>query len=283
MTREEILDKVRFVGELRGLAATTLNNYYLYIRQYQNYYGKPADELTVSDVQRYLHYLLTERRLKKGSVDLANGALRFLYRRVLEAPLDGEKIPRHGKSRQLPNILSREKTLDLFEAAGSLRNRCILMTAYGAGLRVSEVAKLRVSDIDSGKMQIFICGGKGDKDRFAILSQVNLELLREYWKAYRPKDWMFYPRGHKEKHLGTRAIQKMLDKTLTKAGIPGNVTMHTLRHSFATHLLEDGADLFCIKQLLGHSRIASTCKYLHMLSAAQMGVVSPLDKLSRDV
>lgn len=178
--------------------------------------------------------------------------------------------------------MSREDTVGLFEAAGSLRNKCILMTAYGAGLRVSEVAKLRVSDIDSKKMQIFIRGGKGEKDRFAILSQVNLELLREYWKAYRPHDWLFYPRGHKERHLGKRAIQKMLDKALTAAGIPGNVTMHTLRHSFATHLLEDGADLFCIKQLLGHSRIASTCKYLHMLSAAQMGVVSPLDKLSRD-
>lgn len=282
MTREEILEKVRFQGELRGLSAKTQHNYYLYIRQYQNYYGKPADELTLSDVQQYLHYLLKERKLKKGSVDFANSALRFLYRRVLETPLDGEKIPRYGKSQRLPNILSREETLGLFEAAGNLRNKCILMTAYSAGLRVSEVAKLRVSDIDSKKMQIFIRAGKGEKDRFALLSQVNLELLREYWKAYRPHDWLFYPRGYKEKHLGVRAIQQMLDKTLAKTGISRDITMHTLRHSFATHLLEDGADLFSIKELLGHNRVANTCVYLHMVSAAQMGIVSPLDKISRD-
>jgi len=279
MTREEILDRVRFQGELRGLAPSTLHNYWLYVRQYQNHYGKPADELGISDVQKYLHHLLYGRKLKKGTVDLVNAALRFLYRRVLEAPLDGEKIPRHGKSHRLPDILSREETLCLLEAAGSLRNKCILMTAYGAGLRVGEVAKLRVSDIDSKKMQLFICGAKGEKDRFAILSQVNLELLREYWKAYRPKEWLFCPRGHKERHLGTRAIQQMCDKALAAAGISKDVSMHTLRHSFATHLLEDGADLFCIKQLLGHSRISTTCVYLHMLSAAQMGVVSPLDKI----
>jgi len=282
MTREEILEKLRFQGELRGLSAKTLNNYYLLIRQYQNHFNKPADELTLSDVQNYLHYLLTERKLKKASVDVVNGALRFLYRRVLETPLDVEKLPLHGKSHRLPDILSREETLGLFEAAGSLRNKCILMTAYSAGLRVSEVAGLRVPDIDSKKMQIFIRAGKGEKDRFALLSRVNLELLREYWKAYRPHDWLFYPRGHKEKHLGVRAIQQMLDKTLAKAGISRDVTMHTLRHSFATHLLEDGADLFSIKELLGHSRMATTCVYLHMVSAAQMGIVSPLDKISRD-
>lgn len=214
-------------------------------------------------------------------MDVVNSALRFLYRRVLETPLDAEKIPRYGKSRRLPDILSREETLRLFDSAGNFRNKCILMTAYGAGLRVGEVASLRVSDIDSKKMQIFVHAGKGEKDRFALLSQVNLELLREYWKAYRPNGWLFYPRYHKERHLGIRAIEKIFDQALTGAGIPKDVTMHTLRHSFATHLLEDGADLFSIKELLGHSRVATACVYLHMVSAARMGVISPLDKMPR--
>ena len=109
MTREEILDRVRFQGELRGLAPSTLHNYWLYVRQYQNHYGRPADELGISDVQKYLHHLLYGRKLKKGSVDLVNAALRFLYRRVLETPLEGEKIPRHGKSHRLPGILSRDE------------------------------------------------------------------------------------------------------------------------------------------------------------------------------
>lgn len=282
MTQEEILEQVQFQGELRGLSAKTQYDYYLYVRQYQNHFGKPADELTISDAQAYLHHLLMERKLKKGSVNFANAALRFLYRRVLGTPLEEEKIPRYGRSRRLPDILSREETLRLFEAGGNLRNKCILMTTYGAGLRLSEVAKLWVSDIDSKKMQIFIRGGKGEKDRFAILLQVNLELLREYWRAYRPKDWLFYPRGHKERHLGIRAVEKIFDQTLTRSGIPKDVTMHTLRHSFATHLLEDGADLFCIKELMGHSRVTTTCMYLHMRSAAQMGVVSPLDKIQSD-
>ena len=282
MTREEILEKVRFQGELRGLSQRTWYNYYLLVRQFQDYFDRPADELTLRDVQIYLHYLLTERKFKKGSVDVVNGSLRFLYRWVLETPLDGEKIPRHGKSLALPNILSREETLRLFEAAGNLRNRCIFMTAYGAGLRVGEVARLRVSDIDSKRMQIFIQEGKGEKDRFALLSQVNLELLREYWKAYRPRDWMFYPRYHPERHLGVAAIEKIFRQAKERAGITDDVTPHTLRHSFATHLLEDGANLFAIKQLMGHSRVASTCRYLHMLSAAQMGVVSPLDKLRHE-
>ncbi len=282
MTREEILERVQFQVELRGLSVSTQNNYYLLIRQYQNHFGRAADTLTVSDVQTYLHYLLTERKLKKGSVDVVNTALRFLYRRVLEMPLDEEKIPRYGKSRTLPNILSREETLGLLDAAGSLRNKCILMTAYSAGLRVSETANLRVSDIDSKKMQIFIRAGKGEKDRYALLSQVTLELLRVYWKAYRPQDWLFYPRGHKDRRIGVRGIQQIMNKALSAVKIPRNITMHTLRHSFATHLLEDGTDIFSIKELMGHSRVATTCVYLHMVSAAQMGVVSPLDRIYRN-
>lgn len=282
MTQEEILEKVRFQGELRGLSAATQRGYLQQVRRYQNHYGRPADELTIHDVQRYLHYLLTERRLQKPTVDSNNSALRFLYRRVLKTPLDVELVPRHNRSRRIPEILCKDETLRLFEAAGNLRNKCILMTTYGAGLRLSEVARLRVSDIDSKNMRIFIRAGKGDKDRFAILSQINLDMLREYWKAYRPNHWLFYPKGHKEKHLGERAVQKMFGKSLAKAGISKDVSMHTLRHSFATHLLEDGTNLFCIKELLGHSRISTTCVYLRMVSAAKMGVISPLDKISRD-
>lgn len=167
----------------------------------------------------------------------------------------------------------------LFNACDNLRDRCILMTLYGAGLRVSEVAALKVSDIDSNKMQLLIRNAKGNKDRYALLSQNNLDILRTYWKAYRPKEWLFYSRTRTGAPMTTRAIQNLFHKYVIKAGISKKVTIHTMRHSFATHLLASGVSVFHIKQLLGHSDIASTCFYLHLLKIESLNVKSPLDEL----
>lgn len=279
MTQAEILEKVQFQCELRGVSDKTQKNYLLYVRLYQEHFGKAADELGITEFQQYLHHLLTARGHKKSSVDTANGALRFLYRRVLDKPLDYEKIPRIQKSKPLPDILTREEIVALLDAAGTLRNRCLLMTAYSAGLRVSEVARLRVQDVDSQKMQLFIQASKGEKERFAMLSQNTLEALREHWKFSRPREYLFYPRYHKERHLGVAAVQKIFGQARVRAGITKDVSMHTLRHSFATHLLEDGARVFHIKELLGHARISTSCVYLHLLSISEMKVQSPLDKL----
>jgi site-specific recombinase XerD len=153
----------------------------------------------------------------------------------------------------------------------------MLMTAYSSGLRVSELINLKVKDIDSKKMQLYISQGKGGKDRFAILSQTNLELLREYWLRYKPRDFLFV--GMSGKSLTIRGAQRIFEKEVKIACITKNVTCHSLRHSFATHLLEDGADLFYIKQLLGHSNIKSTCFYLPMVKINKMNVQSPLDTM----
>ncbi len=153
------------------------------------------------------------------------------------------------------------------------------MTLYGAGLRLSEVASLKVSDIDSSKMQLFIRNAKGSKDRYALLSQANLDILRTYWKTYRPKDWLFYSRNRKAAPLTSRAIQNLFHKYVTKANISKKVTVHSMRHSFATHLLASGVSVFHIKQLLGHTDIASTCFYLHLLKIESLNVKSPLDEL----
>lgn len=279
MTQAEIMEAVQFQCELRGVSEKTRKNYTLYARLYQEHFGKSADELGIAELQQYLHHLLTVRGHKKASVDTANGALRFLYRRVLDQPLDYEKIPRIQKSKPLPDILTREEIITLLDAAGTLRNRCLLMTAYSAGLRVSEVVRLRVQDVDSEKMQLFIQASKGEKERFAMLSQSTLEALREHWKFSRPQEYLFYPRYHKERHLGVAAVQKIFGQAKVRAGIAKHVSMHTLRHSFATHLLEDGASIFHIKQLLGHARISTSCVYLHLLSISEMQIQSPLDKL----
>jgi integrase/recombinase XerD len=153
------------------------------------------------------------------------------------------------------------------------------MTIYGAGLRLSEVACLKVLDIDSDKIQLFIRNGKGSKDRYALLSQDNLEILRDYWKAYHPKEWLFYSRINTGTHINPRSVQNIFHKYINKANITKSVTVHSMRHSFATHLLESGTSIFHIKQLLGHSDISTTCFYLHMIKIESLNVKSPLDML----
>jgi site-specific recombinase XerD len=281
MTKEEVLNKLMFDVELRGLSKNTKNEYYSRVKSYQNHYNKPATELGEEDIREFLHYLTTEKKLASASVNTYNSALRFLYGVTLNTKLNLRQIPRHRKQRKFPDILSREEIQTLLDACDNLRDKCILMTLYGAGLRISEVAALKVSDIDSNKMQLFIRNAKGSKDRYALLSQANLVILRTYWKAYHPKEWLFYSRNNTGTHMTARAVSNLFHKYISKAKITKNVTVHTMRHSFATHLLESGTSVFHIKQLLGHSDIASTCFYLHLLKIESLGVKSPLDQLAQ--
>lgn len=281
MTKEEVLNKLMFDVELRGLSKNTKDEYYSRVKSYQNHYNKPATELGEEDIREFLHYLTTEKKLASASVNTYNSALRFLYGVTLNTKLNLRQIPRHRKQRKFPDILTREEIQTLLDACDNLRDKCILMTLYGAGLRISEVAALKVSDIDSNKMQLFIRNAKGSKDRYALLSQANLDILRTYWKAFRPKEWLFYSRNNTGTHMTARAVSNLFHKYVSKAKITKNVTVHTMRHSFATHLLESGTSVFHIKQLLGHSDIASTCFYLHLLKIESLGVKSPLDQLAQ--
>lgn len=280
MTKEEILQKLQFNTRLRGLSKNTQDEYYIKAKRFQDYYDKPATELNVEDIQNFLYYLLTEKALSSGTINTYNSGLRFLYNVTLDIPINLNKIPCHRKQRKFPDILTRAEITSLFNACDNLRDKCMLMTMYSAGLRLSEVSNLKVSDIDSQKMQIFIRNGKGGKDRFAILSRANLDILREYWKEYHPKEWMFYSRNNTGTHITSRAIQDIFHKFIIIAGITKKVTCHTMRHSFATHLLENGVSIFHIKQLLGHSDISTTCFYLHLVKISELNVTSPLDTLS---
>lgn len=280
MTKEQILEKLMFDVELRGLSKNTKDEYYTKVKIFQDYFNKPATELSEKDIRKFLHYLSIEKGLTSGSVNSYNSGLRFLYGVTLNTTLNYKQIPRHRRQRKFPEILTKSEIKSLFEVCDNLRDKSILMTIYGAGIRISEAASLKVSDIDSKKMQLFIRNGKGSKDRYALLSQSNLEILRDYWKAYRPQEWLFYSRVHTGTHITTRAIQDIFHKYIKKANISKKVTVHCLRHSFATHLLESGTSIFNIKQLLGHSDISSTCFYLHLLKIESLNVVSPLDILT---
>jgi len=280
MTKEQVLEKLKFDVELRGLSKHTQDEYYTKAKIFQDYFNKPATELGEKEIREFLHYLTIEKKLTSGSVNSYNSGLRFLYGVTLNVSLNCKQIPRHRRTKKFPNILTKDEIQSLFDACDNLRDKCILMTLYGAGLRLSEVAGLKVTDIDSKKMQLFIRNAKGSKDRYALLSQANLEILRVYWKAYRPKEWLFYSRVNTGTHITSRAVQDIFHKYIKKANISKKVTVHSLRHSFATHLLESGTSIFHIKQLLGHSDISSTCFYLHLLKIESLNVQSPLDLLT---
>ncbi len=277
MTKDEILRKLQSDTKLKGLSKNTQEEYYSKTKRFQNYYDKPATELTTNDIKEFLHYLLEVKGLTPSTINTYNSALRFLYRTTLEIPINTNRIPSHRNPRKFPAILTREEIKALLNVCDNLRDRCILMVMYSSGLRLNEVANLKVADIDSRKMQLFIRNGKGGKDRYAILSQTCLEELRKYWMRYRPQEWLFYSRNYTGTHITGRAIHNVLHKYKELAGIKKKMSAHTLRHSFATHLLEDGVDIFFIKQLLGHTYIGTTCIYLHMVKISQLKVTSPLD------
>lgn len=277
MTQKEILDRVQYHCDLRGLSKWTTQGYYGDAKRFQEFYGKPADELGIVHVQGYLHHQFKVKNRTSGTVNRINSGLRFLYNVALNQPLNLHEIPCQRNRRSFPDILTREEVLALIEACDNLRDKTMLVTAYGAGLRVGEIVRLRISDIDSVNMQIFIRNGKGGKDRFALLSPANLDILREYWLKYRPEDYLFMSRNHRP--MSIRSLQDAFNKAKRLAGIEKNVTMHTLRHCFATHLLEDGISIYHIKQLLGHTNISTTCFYLHLVKIRDLDVTSPLDRL----
>jgi integrase/recombinase XerD len=279
MTKEQVLEKLKFDIELRGLSKNTQDEYYTKAKIFQDHFNKPATELGEKHIREFLHYLTTVKGLVSGSVNSYNSGIRFLYGVTLDVNLNCKQIPRHRKQRKFPDILDKDELQSIFDACDSLRDKCILMTTYGAGLRLSEVASLKVSDIDSKKMQLFIRNGKGSKDRFALLSIANLKILRDYWQEYHPKDWLFYSRNNTGTHITPRGVANIFNKYKNILGIKKAVSTHTLRHCFSTHLLESGVSIFHIKQLLGHSDISTTCFYLHLLKIESLNIISPLDLL----
>jgi len=202
----------------------------------------------------------------------------LLYEAVLKQPGKVCDLPRMKRPEQLSVVLSREEVARLLKVVTNLKHKALLMIAYSAGLRVGEVVRLKVSDIDSQRMQIRVTAGKGAKDRYTLLSETALVVLREYFRAYKPKDWLF-PGGEIGDHLSERSAQQIFQDAKKKAGIGKSATFHTLRHSFATHLLEDGVDIRYIQELLGHGTVETTQRYTHVTQKGMERIKSPLDNL----
>jgi len=267
----------------RNYSAITTRNYLRVVTEFAKYFGKPPDRLGLNELRTYQAYLLRERKLTPGSVVNQVAALRFFFVKTLKRYQFRDFLPYPQDRRRLPTVLSREEVSHLINAAGNLFRRTLLMTLYGTGMRRAELAHLKVSDIDSQRMIIRVVAGKGGKDRDLPLSPALLETLREYWRWRKPKLYLFPTRT-----LGRRLDQPISDKTVwiacseaaRRAGISKRVTPHTLRHSWATHLLEAGTDLRTIQVLLGHGDLETTAQYLHLSQRHLQTVVNPLDGLS---
>ena len=278
---EQLLNRLKVDLQLRGMSQSTLRAYPQHVRRFLDFSAKPAAELTCEDARQYLIHLLREGKVCNATINIYNAAIRFFFAVTLGRTMNYLQMPRFKKQKTLPTLLSRQEIQQLTTECLNLKHKAYFLIAYGGGLRVSEIAALKVSDIDSKSMRIFVRNGKGGKDRFTILSHECLCALREYWSVYRPKHkdgWLFLGQG-KYTHITTGAVEKAFDSWVERLGIHDDVTIHSLRHAFATHLLEDGASIFQIKELLGHSSLSSTTIYLHLANTTG-DIVSPADRFT---
>lgn len=241
---------------------------------------KNADDFTPQRIKDYLQYCFEELKLSENTLHSRMNALKFYFEKVLHREKFFWEIPRPKKRIILPKVISEEKIIKGLLSIQNIKHKVLLMTAYSAGLRVSEVVSLKVANIDSDRMQIFIEDAKGKKDRIVPLSKVALELLREYYKEYKPKEWLFEGQV-KALPYSARTAQTVFNFYFEKIGIPKYITFHSLRHSYATHLLESGTDIKFIQELLGHNDIKTTLRYTHVSKKILSKVESPLDKIMR--
>jgi integrase/recombinase XerD len=270
--------------ERRNYAQSTTRAYLRTIEDLARYFKRPPDQLAPEHIREYQAYLFRERKLSPNTVNQRTGALRFFFIVVLKKPWSIAETPYPRRNFRLPKILSQEQVAKLIDSATTPFYRAILMTLYATGLRRAELADLKVSDVDSERMVIHVRGGKGRKDRDVMLSPVLLEALRQYWRSLRrrPKTWLFPGnRWHTgERPISSKVVWQACREAAENAGLGTDVHPHTLRHCFATHLLEAGADLRTIQILLGHRDLEETTIYLHLSNLHLNATASPLDRLS---
>jgi integrase/recombinase XerD len=267
----------------RNYSDGTARGYLSAVEAFAQHFGKSPDQLGPDELRVYQAYLLRKRKLAVGTVIARVAALRFFFVRTLKRHEFRQDLPYPKKQRRLPTILSLEEVGQLIDAAGNLQQRAILMVLYGTGMRRAEVSRLKVADIDSRRMIIRVEHGKGGHDRDLPLSPALLETLREYWRWRKPRTYLFPShdsRRGKNQPMSERNVWYACTQAARHAGIRKRVTPHTLRHSWATHLLEAGTDLRTIQMLLGHGDLETTAKYLHLSERHMHAVANPLDHLT---
>lgn len=265
---------------LRNLSPATQRSYLHAVSKFSRYFGRSPDRLGLEDVRAFQVYLVSQG-ISWPSLNQTVCGLRFFYGVTLNRGEIPERIAYARMPRKLPAILSSDEVVRFLEAVPSLKARAALTTAYAAGLRVSEVVSLKVSDIDSDRMLIQVRHGKGAKDRTVMLSAQLLDILRTYWRLTRPTDWLFP--GRDDGPINVTVLHSACRSAAKAAGLTKKVSVHTLRHSFATHLLESGVDIRIIQVLLGHNSLSTTARYTQVATTTIAAAQSPLDRLTLEV
>jgi site-specific recombinase XerD len=263
---------------IRNLAENTQSSYIQQIIAYARHFHRSPEALGPEEIRAYQLHLTQTRKLSVSSISVATGALRFLYKVTLKRPWAIDEIPMPKRPFKLPVILSREEVMHFLDSIDSIKHRAILTTAYAAGLRVSEATHLKVTDIDSQRMMLRVDQGKGGKDRLVMLSPRLLETLRTYWRSAHPTLWLF-PGDPPDQPITRSAVELACQKAHRASGVTKPITPHSLRHAFATHLLESGTDVRTIQLLLGHRSLATTSMYLKVAATTVCATISPFDLL----
>ncbi len=266
--------------QLRGATTRTQKTYLREVSNFAKYFNRSPEELGEDELKEYMLYLMKERHLSDGTYRFYVAALKFLYRTTLKREWMVEKIKCPKRRRKLPIVLDLSEVESIFSVTKNLKHKAMLMITYSSGLRVSETARLQMADIDSKRMTVRIRQGKGGNDRYSILSQTALEQLRQYWKKYRPTEWLFEGQK-KDDHITAQTIQTIFYAAVKRARITKPASVHTLRHSFATHLIEAGTSLHHVQLLLGHRSPTTTTVYLHVSRLNLAQVISPLDRAAK--
>jgi len=283
MTNEELLSKMSQDMKMRNFSHYSYDTYIGKTKEMIKYFDKPMEEVTVEELRNFLYeHLLNERKLADRTINYYNSIIRFVYEVTLDKLINKKQIPMRKMKKNVYRVLTREQLSTFFNVCDNFKFRTIFMLAYGSGLRIGEIANLRMEDIDSKKMRIFVREGKGNKERYTILSKQSLEMLRIYWSKYRQNkegEKIFLSESGEAITVGV--MRDHFRKYRRKAKLNEKITMHTLRHCFATNLIENGATLIQVKELMGHSNIRSTMGYVHVANI-DLGLESPLDVLKKE-
>lgn len=274
----KLREKMIMELKLKKMSDKTVSSYVHYVKQLAKYYNKSPDKINREEVKKFLYYLYTEKKLSGNTLNIAHCGIRFFYTTVINAEWVMKGIIKFKRNKSKPVVLDITEVEKIINATWNLKHKTILTLIYSAGLRIGEALKLKVNNIDSQRMQIFIKDAKGKIDRYAILSPTTMQFLGEYIEKYKPVDYLFYAANKdKMKHFSERAVQRAFQDARLKMNITKKASVHTLRHSFATHLLEAGVNLHHIQLLLGHHSPQTTAIYLHVQKVDLMNIKSPLD------